>query len=246
MTNTTPSPPLAEQSLADIVRHDPRAARVLERFGLDYCCGGRQTLEKAAAARKVAIAPVVKALEGLGTPESAAPADADWKQLDDLTRHLVDRHHGYVRDITPTIQAWLAKLTARHGARHPELEQVREAFETLATELAAHMAKEENILFPFIDDLAAARRQGKRLPTSPFGTVLHPVHVMEADHRAAAELLARLRTLTGGFALPDDACTTYRLCYTELEQFERDLHWHVHLENNVLFPRALELEQQLA
>ena len=147
--------------------------------------------------------------------------------------------------MTPSIQTWLARLVARHGGRHPELIQVRDTFDRLTYELATHMTKEENILFPAIDELAAARRAGDRLPASPFGTVLNPVRVMEDDHRAAGDFLARIRTLTHDFTLPDDACTTYRLCFRELERFENDLHWHVHLENNVLFPRALELEQQL-
>ncbi|MGE5837448.1 MAG: iron-sulfur cluster repair di-iron protein [Acidobacteriota bacterium] len=246
MTNSIPVLPFAERPLGDIVKQDARAATVLERFGLDYCCGGHRTLQEAAAERTLNVGPIVEALEALGARSSGTHSDADWEELDTLTRHIVRHHHGYVREITPAIRAWLAKLVARHGHRHPELAQVNETFEQLTSELAAHMAKEENILFPFIDDLAVARRSGTRLPTSPFATVLHPVRVMEADHRAAGEFLARLRSVTHDFALPDDACTTYRLCYAELKRFEADLHWHVHLENNVLFPRALELEQQLA
>lgn len=245
MTNSIPVLPFAERSLGDIVKQDPRAAVVLERFGLDYCCGGHRTLQEAASERELGVAPIVEALEMLGAGSSETRADAKWEELDKLTRHIVQRHHGYVREVTPAIRTWLAKLVARHGQRHPELAQVNEVFDHLTSELAAHMAKEENILFPFIEDLAVARRTGTRLPTSPFGTVLHPVRVMEADHRAAGEFLARLRSLTDDFTPPADACTTYRLCYAELERFEADLHWHVHLENNVLFPRALELEQQL-
>lgn len=246
MANSIPLLPFAERSLGDIVKHDARAATVLERFGLDYCCGGHRTLQEAASARHLGLAPIVVALETLGAPASDPRSDSEWEELDALTRHIVQRHHGYVREVTPAIRTWLAKLVARHGTRHPELADVQTAFEQLADELSTHMTKEENLLFPFIDELEAASRAGTRLPTSPFGTVLHPVRVMEADHRAAGELLERLRTLTHGFALPDDACATYRLAYTELERFEADLHWHVHLENSVLFPRALELEQQLA
>ena len=246
MTNSTPVLPFAERSLGDIVKHDSRAATVLERFGLDYCCGGHRTLEEAAGARRLDVASIVDALEALGAPASQPQASLEWDELDKLTRHIVERHHGYVREVTPAIRTWLAKLVARHGNRHPELAQVNETFDQLTTELFSHMAKEENLLFPFIEDLAVAHRVGKRLPTSPFGTVLHPVRVMEADHRAAGDLLANLRALTHDYAPPDDACTTYRLCYRELERFESDLHWHVHLENNVLFPRALDLEQQLS
>ena len=245
MAKSSPPLPFAERTLGDIVKDDPRAAAVLDRLGLDYCCGGGRTLKEAASARHLDLTPAVEALEALGTPVSDDRTRDEWSELDALTDHIVQRHHRYVREMTPSIQTWLAKLVARHGGRHPELAQVRDAFDQLTNELAAHMAKEENILFPAIDDLASARRAGHHLPASPFGTVLHPVRVMEDDHRAAGDLLANIRNLTQDFALPDDACTTYRLCYTELQRFESDLHWHVHLENNVLFPRALELEQQL-
>ncbi|HYN06546.1 MAG TPA: iron-sulfur cluster repair di-iron protein [Vicinamibacterales bacterium] len=245
MTNSPALLPLAARSLSDLVKHDARAAIVLERFGLDYCCGGQQTLEEATAAREIPVAPVIDALDALGDPPEGAQVEEKWAELDALTGHIVERHHEYVRRVTPTIEAWLDKLATRHGGRHPELLRVRETFGQLSSELTTHMAKEENLLFPFIDELAAARRTRTPLPISAFGTVLHPVRVMEADHRAAGDLLARLRALTGGYAVPDDACTTYRLCYAELERYEADLHRHVHLENHVLFPQALELEREL-
>jgi regulator of cell morphogenesis and NO signaling len=212
---------------------------------LDYCCGGHQTLAEASARLHLPLAPIVDALAALGAPD---PADADrrWTELDALTRHIVDRHHKYVREIIPAIDAWLAKLVSRHGQRHPELADVWHTFSELAQELTSHMAKEESLLFPAIADLAAAGRTTGRLPASPFGTVLYPVRAMEDEHRAAGDLIARIRTLSGNYTPPDDACTTYRLCYGELQRFQADLVEHVHLENNVLFPRALELERQLA
>jgi regulator of cell morphogenesis and NO signaling len=124
------------------VKQDARTATVLERFGLDYCCGGHRTLQEAAEERRLGIAPVVEALEALGAASSETRADAEWEALDTLTRHIVQRHHGYVREVTPAIRTWLAKLVARHGQRHPELAQVNETFEQLTSELAAHMAKE--------------------------------------------------------------------------------------------------------
>jgi regulator of cell morphogenesis and NO signaling len=242
---TLPALPLTDRTLGEIVNDDSRAALVLERFGLDYCCGGQQTLAEASADSSLPLAPIVDALAALGAPD---PDDADrrWTDLDALARHIIDRHHRYVREMIPAIDTWLAKLVSRHGKRHPELAVIWQTFSELSKELTSHMAKEETLLFPAISDLAAARRGSGRLPASPFGTVLHPVRAMEDEHRAAGELLGRLRTLTANYTPPDDACTTYRLCYGELQRFQADLVQHVHLENNVLFPRALELERQLA
>ena len=241
---TTPALPLTDRTLGEIVADDSRAAVVLERFGLDYCCGGHRTLAEATETSRLPLAPVVDALAALGAPD---PDDTDrqWPDLEALTAHIVHRHHRYVREMIPAIDAWLAKLVSRHGGRHPELSQVWQTFTDLATEMGSHMAKEETLLFPAIDELAVARRAGVRPPASPFGTILHPVRAMEDEHRGAGELLARLRTLTGNYTPPLDACTTYRLCYGELQRFQADLVQHVHLENNVLFPRALDLERQL-
>ena len=177
---------------------------------------------------------------------ASAAAPAEWDDLSVLTRHIMDRHHGYVRSASPVLAGWLDRLVQRHGERHPELEAIRQTFGKLADDMSMHMMKEENILFPYINDLAVARARGARTPPSPFGTVLNPVRVMEADHALVGELLARLRTLSAGFVPPPDGCATYRLCFAELEAFERDLHQHMHLENSVLFPRAIELERSLA
>jgi len=231
----------AHRSLSDVVSENVRTATVFEQFGLDYCCHGQQTLEEAAGDRGVALDAVIAALESVG-PASAEDRAAGTDRLDDLTKLIVDRHHRYVRDSIPAIEAWLNKLADRHGARHPELPRVRDTFRQLADELTSHMAKEENILFPYIDALALAERGGGRAPLSPFGTIQNPVRVMEADHYLAGELLATLRTLTSAYDPPADGCTTYRLCYAELARFEADLHRHIHLENNVLFPRAMDLE----
>ena len=234
---------LAERSLGELVREDGRAAQVFETFGLDFCCNGRRTLREAATAQSVPLEAVISGLEHLGPPTSDAPAE--WQDLGALIRHILDRHHTYVRTIAPTISAWLDRLVDRHGERHAELAKIRDTFSALAHELTTHMVKEENILFPYIQDLAAAEASGTGLPPGPFGSVANPVRVMEADHALAGELSAELRTLSGGFVPPEDGCTTYRLCFAELENFERDLHQHIHLENNILFPGALELEQRL-
>lgn len=245
MANPASRPPFVRRPMADVVVDDARTAAVLERFGLDYCCGGHRTLEDAATDRGLDLDAVIEAIVALGPGRETDRLPAEWSELDVLTRHIVSSHHRYVRETIPVVNAWLEKLLSRHGANHPELRDVRDVFRDLGDNLLTHLAKEENILFPFIDELAAARRAAARLPTNPFGTVLHPVRVMEEDHHLAGEHLDRLRVLTRDYQPPADGCTTYRACYGELAKFAADLHRHVHLENNVLFPRALELEQQL-
>jgi len=234
-----------QQTLSDIVLADSRAAAVFDRLGLDYCCHGHQTLEEAAAAEGVDVDRAVVDLEALGParPEDRAAGDA--LELDALTRQIVSRYHQRAREMTVAITAWLDKLVNRHGSRHPELREVQTTFGAIAAELASHMMKEELILFPFIDAMAMSARAHGPLPVSPFGTILNPIRMMEEDHREAGAALERLRSLTGRYTPPEDACTTYRLCYAELAAFEADLHRHVHLENNVLFPRAVEVERSL-
>ena len=234
----------ADRSLAEYVQTDSRAARVFERFELDFCCNGRRTVREAALAQRVPLDEVVQALTDLGEPAAGETAQAEWNDLGALARHIVERHHAYVRSAVPAIGAWLDRLVDRHGDRHPELDAMRRVFGDVAAELMSHMVKEEQVLFPYIEDLASAvpsrRMSGGR------GTVLDPIRVMEAEHALVGGLTAELRRLSGGFVPPTDGCTTYRLCFAELAQFERDLHQHIHLENNILFPGAIELERGLA
>jgi regulator of cell morphogenesis and NO signaling len=236
---------LADQSLGDLVHADGRRAIVFEQFGLDFCCGGKRSLADAAREQSVPVADIVLALAALGEASPLDQEPPEWRDLDVLVRHILEIHHGYVRSSTPSISAWLDRLVERHGGRHPELAEARRIFAALSEDLAAHMMKEEHMLFPAITELAAAKRRGGSPPLSPFGTVANPIRMMEDEHEGAGDLIGQLRTLTAQFTPPDDGCTTYRACYAELARYERDLHRHVHLENNVLFPRAIELERTL-
>jgi regulator of cell morphogenesis and NO signaling len=244
VTDSTRLHALLDRSLGDLVTERAQTAIVFERFGLDYCCHGRQTLADAARQRGVPTDALLDALGGLPDDDNdgEAPATAD---LDELTRYIIAHHHGYIRSTTPMLTTWLDKLVDRHGGSHPELVNVRATFHRLADELFMHMGKEENILFPYIDAMAASKRAGGSVPRGPFGTVANPVRVMEDDHTLAGELAEELRVVTHGFTAPEDGCRTYRLCYDELSRFVLDLHRHVHLENHVLFPRAIALEQAL-
>lgn len=240
MANHTAST-LFETSLASIVDNDPRAAIVFDQLGLDYCCRGQETLEVAARKSGIDVGTVTSQLEALGEAVPGASLDEQWPDLALLVDHIVQRHHRYVRDTQPVIAAWLDKLVDRHGDRHPELAALRATFATVAADFDAHMNKEEQILFPHI--VALARHTAGDPPvSSPFGSLQNPIRAMEHEHLEAGDAVERMRALTSGFTPPDDACTTYRLCYRELARFEADLHRHVHLENHLLFPRAVRLE----
>ena len=239
MANATST--LSVTSLASIVDADPRAAIVFDQLGLDYCCRGAETLETAARKRGIDIDTVTSRLEALGEVRPGESLDEQWPDLTKLIDHIVERHHRYVRDTQPVISAWLDKLVDRHGSNHAELAELRDTFARATSDLDAHMAKEEHILFPHIVSMAR-RTAGDPPVRSPFGSLQNPIRAMEHEHLEAGDAFERMRALTDGFTPPADACNTYRLCYRELARFEQDLHRHVHLENHLLFPRAVRLE----
>jgi regulator of cell morphogenesis and NO signaling len=230
---------LARSMVGDIVASDFRTAGIFEHYGIDFCCGGRRSLEAACATATVDVGVVLNALAAL--PPSAADEDAAQWPVGRLIDHIVGSHHAYVRASMPLITRYLAKLDEVHGVRHLELAVVRDAFARMRRDLEHHMNKEERVLFPYIAELASRSPVCGRTP-SPFGTVENPILMMEREHRAAAEELRTIRELTAGYAVPADGCATYGVCMEELARFERDLHRHVHLENNVLFPAAVRLE----
>lgn len=229
-------------SVRDIVAVDFRAAAVFERHGIDYCCGGGRTIAEASAAAAV---PAERLLSELGNLAGASaglpPRFAAWNPAF-LVDYIIANHHAYVRAALPAILAHAEKVADKHGARHPEMIDVARTFADVAAEMAQHMMKEEQILFPYVQALAAQAASGCPVGPSPFGSIANPIRMMETEHESAGNAMRRIRDLTGNYAPPDDACTTYRVTLAELEAFERDLHQHVHLENNILFPRALEME----
>jgi len=225
MTIIDPTTPLGA-----IVTDHPSLARRLEGLGLDYCCGGRRSLGEACADRGLDPVAVAADLEAAAEPAEPEP----WATMapEELVDHLESVHHAYLHRELPRLEALMAKVDDVHGAHHPELAFVRATFEELVADLDPHLAKEERILFP------AIRRQVDP-DAAPFD-VGPPVRVMLVEHDRAGELLARLRALTGGYAPPSDACTSYRALYAGLDELEADTHLHVHKENNVLFPAVLE------
>jgi regulator of cell morphogenesis and NO signaling len=235
----------AETTVREIAVENPAAIRVFEKFGIDYCCGGRKPLAQACEERALETAAVLAAIEAAATPAEATGTDWSAAPLDELCAYVVTKHHAYVREEIPRLRFFAQKVAARHGADHPELLRIQELTDTLCEDMTQHMGKEEAVLFPYISRLEG--KIGACGPVSPrcFGTVKNPVRMMMAEHDAAGSLMSEIRQLSRNFAVPEGACPTYRGFYQALEEFERDLHQHVHLENNILFPRAIELEEQL-
>lgn len=235
--------PDLSQTVREIAIEHPATVRVFESLGIDYCCGGKRTLKDACERAGV---PPERALDMLAQIEEPAPSEAaNWAgaNAQELIRHIVGRHHSYVRSETPRLMTMFDKVVSRHGQDHPELASIRELFSALTQELFAHMLKEENVLFPYLEKMDAAVTRGEIPPPAVFGSVEMPISRMLADHDDAGELLAKMRALSSGYSAPESACPTYRALYHGLEEFEHDLHQHVHLENNILFPRALHMEQ---
>ena len=235
--------PDLNQTVREIAIEHPATVRVFESLGIDYCCGGKRTLKDACERAGV---PVERTLDLLAQIEEHTPSEAaNWAgaSVQELISHIVGRHHSYVRSETPRLMTMFDKVVSRHGQDHPELASIRDLFSALTQELFAHMLKEEHVLFPYLEKMDAAVTLGEIPPPAVFGSVEMPISRMLADHDDAGELLAKMRVLSSGYSAPESACPTYRALYHGLEEFERDLHQHVHLENNILFPRALHMEQ---
>lgn len=230
------------QTVREIALENPASIRVFEAFGIDYCCGGRKPLAEACEARNISVDAVIAALEK--GDADAAPATEDWsaESLGSLVAHIVNAHHAYVRRELPRLAELAAKVVNRHGDTKPELPEIQKKVVQISEELTEHLAKEEVVLFPYVTRLERAKEEGTAKPHGCFATVASPIAMMNQEHEAAGALLADIRELSGDYTPPVGACPTFLAFYNGLREFEQDLHQHIHLENNILFPRALELE----
>ncbi len=228
-------------TVRDIALEQPTSIRVFEHFGIDYCCGGRKPLAEACNANNLSIDEVLAALE---QPQDcrAAPRRLVASHLRRLIDHIVATHHAYVKRELPRLAELAQKVVNRHGDTQPHLLELQKVIAQLDDELTHHLAKEENVLFPYIAGLEAALASGTTQPDACFGTVANPIAMMTSEHDAAGALLAQIRGLSNHFTTPVGACPTYHAYYDGLKDFEQDLHQHIHLENNILFPRAIALE----
>jgi regulator of cell morphogenesis and NO signaling len=234
------------QTVREIALEYPSSIRVFEAYGIDYCCGGRKPLAEACAAGNLAVDEVIAALETAAQTPSAIGTDWSQASLEELSEHIVRTHHAYVKKELPRLAVLAQKVVNRHGATTAQLPLIQAALAKLDGELTQHLAKEEAVLFPYIVLLERAKADGGAKPHGCFGTVANPIAMMTQEHDAAGALLAEIRLFSHGFTTPDDACPTYHAFFDGLQDFERDLHQHIHLENNILFPRAINLEESFA
>jgi regulator of cell morphogenesis and NO signaling len=234
--------PTLTETVREIALNQPSSIRVFEQFGIDYCCGGRKPLAVACTEQDIEIGPLLAALEAAAEKPDAGAKDWTSASLQSLVEHITSTHHEYVKRELPRLDTLAKKVVARHGSTHAEVAEIQAALATLDSELTQHLAKEEMILFPYISNLERALANGEDRPHGCFGTVASPIAMMTQEHDAAGALLAEIKQSSRGFTPPQDACTTFHAFYDGLKEFEQDLHQHIHLENNILFPRAIAME----
>ncbi|MBX2951873.1 MAG: iron-sulfur cluster repair di-iron protein [Leadbetterella sp.] len=229
--------------IGKLVADDYRTAPVFKRYGIDFCCNGNRTI--ADACPEAETDQLLRDLEGATAEAGAAGMDYKSWPLDLLADYIEKKHHRYVDTRLVEISPFLEKIVRVHGGHHPELAEVEQLFKESAGELTVHMKKEEFMLFPYIRKMVNAQKEG--IPVqAPFGSVQNPVQAMMHDHDGEGERFRRIAELTGHYTPPEDACNTYRVTLSLLKEFEEDLHLHIHLENNILFPGAVALEETLA
>jgi regulator of cell morphogenesis and NO signaling len=234
------------ETIGEIVAKDYRKAQVFKNMGIDFCCGGKKTIAEVCEKKGINPKEVERQLESIKGENSNSETDFQNWDLGFLSDYIINTHHRYVRENTAFILELAQKVARVHGERHPELIQVAALFSRIGNDLTLHMIKEEKILFPFIKELAQVYNTGGMLPSADFGKISIPIQVMESEHEQVGGDFETIRGLTTNYQLPLDACTSYTILFKKLEEYENDLHRHVHLENNILFPKAIQIEKELS
>ncbi len=234
-----------EITIGAIVAGNYKAASVFRKYGIDFCCKGNRTIAQACEGKALVAEDLMQEVtKALATATSTGTDFTSWP-LDLLADYIQKIHHSYVTHKTPELRAYLDKINKVHGDRHPELGEVLDLFVASTNELLQHMEKEENILFPYIRILSEAERSGATPTPPPFGSIQNPINAMMHEHEHEGERFARIAEITDNHTPPADACATYKVAFANLQAFEADLHTHIHLENNILFPKAIALEKEL-
>lgn len=234
-------------TVGDLAVAVPGATRVFEALGIDYCCGGNRTLDDACRFANISVEEVVRSLAQDEKSSPSSEPTQDWQQTSvaSLLAYIVDKHHVFTRNELGRLERLLNKVCSVHGQNHPELLKLQRLFQTLKEDLVPHMQKEEQVLFPYIEQLEKAVLNHQEVQKPFFVTVQNPVRMMMFEHDAAGDILRKMREVTGNYSVPSEVCVSYRTLYEALQDFEYDLHQHIHLENNLAFPRALKMEAGL-
>jgi regulator of cell morphogenesis and NO signaling len=239
--NVTP-----QTTVAEIAGAMPRAIPIFQKHGIDFCCGGRLALAEVCSEKGVGFETIVGEIETADRQPAGSETDWATEPLGTLIDHILAHYHVDLKNELPRLQALAEKVATVHGAHHPDtLPVLHDTFRSLKAELDSHMEKEEHVLFPYVRELETAARGLRPSFTIPLGLAGGAIGVMEREHDVAGLALKTIRRLTDGFSPPDDACGSFRALYAGLEIFEADLHRHIHLENNILFPRAMGMERRL-
>ncbi|MCB7482097.1 iron-sulfur cluster repair di-iron protein [Christiangramia sediminis] len=233
-----------ERTVADYVTENIKASHIFKKYGIDFCCGGGISLEKACADKGVEYSQLLEELQNLDLTERKGVSFNDLP-INELIDYIVEKHHKYVEANIGLLIQYSSKVAKVHGANSPELIEVNKLFQKVAGELASHLKKEELILFPFIKKMLIAEREGTPINIPHFNTVENPIKMMEDEHEEAGNIFKEIARITNNYTPPAHACNTYRALFDKLDEFEQDLHQHIHLENNILHPKALKLEKKL-
>lgn len=235
-----------QKTVASYVTEDYRTADVFKKYGIDFCCGGKVPLYDICQKKQLSYDEVVEQLEQTTTGNKLEDVDYENWEADKLVNHIIQKHHHYVTNNIDIIGQYAAKVARVHGDRHPEVKEIDRLFQQVSSELLFHLQKEEIILFPFIMQLAGAKRSNLKIAPMGFGPVKNPISMMEAEHDEAGHTLHEISRLSNQYTPPQDACNSFKVLYAKLKEFEDDLHTHVHLENNILFPKTLDLYENYA
>lgn len=234
-----------QPTIGEIVAKDYRKADVFKKYNLDFCCGGKKTVLQACIEKKVNFMDVDFDLNQIDKQNQLSNFDFDQWELDILIDYILETHHGYLNKSIPVLIDYTHKVSKVHGDTHPEVREIAQKFKEAAIELVDHMEKEESILFPYIKSLVNTKFNITSASNPVFGNINNPISMMEHEHEQVGNLLKSISTLSNNFNPPEGACTTFKISYLKLKEFETDLHQHIHLENNILFPKSIQLEQAL-
>ena len=234
----------ADETLGQIAAKDLRKVEVFKKYGLDFCCNGKKTVKEACVEKGLDVTKIEHELQQADKAPGGRPIPYnDWSP-EFLGEYIVNTHHAFVRKVLPEMVTYAEKVMKVHGDRHPELLRVYQLVVGIEAELGAHLVKEEKVLFPCIKELSIGENAPQSLRVLHLGSVRHPINLMEMEHEVVAEHLDEIKKLTNNYSLPQDACATYNLLFNMMREFEEDLNMHVHLENNILFPKALAIEKK--